>query len=335
MRGSAGSQSARAVGAQATVTVHSSPRGARAPSPTAKVDNVKRLLTAILSAAALAVAGFSAPAAAQTPAPRAPATDTLAKLKATKQINVAVSADSFPLSFIKDRGDPIGYSIDLCKRVIVQLGRAAGVPDLKTTWIPGTVSERIAMVASGKADLDCANTTATLSRMQDVDFSSLIFLETGGLLVKDGGPVRQFVDLSGRSIGVISGTTTETRLDALLKQRLINAKVTRVKDGNEALALLEKGSLDAFASDKVKLVGLAVQAKDPKSLAILGEDLSIEPLAFAVPRGDSAFRLEVNRALTQIYVGGELESIFMAWLGPIGRPSGMLAAMYLLNAIPQ
>jgi ABC-type amino acid transport substrate-binding protein len=296
---------------------------------------VKRLLTAILSAAALAVAGFSAPAAAQTPAPRAPATDTLAKLKATKQINVAVSADSFPLSFIKDRGDPIGYSIDLCKRVIVQLGRAAGVPDLKTTWIPGTVSERIAMVASGKADLDCANTTATLSRMQDVDFSSLIFLETGGLLVKDGGPVRQFVDLSGRSIGVISGTTTETRLDALLKQRLINAKVTRVKDGNEALALLEKGSLDAFASDKVKLVGLAVQAKDPKSLAILGEDLSIEPLAFAVPRGDSAFRLEVNRALTQIYVGGELESIFMAWLGPIGRPSGMLAAMYLLNAIPQ
>jgi ABC-type amino acid transport substrate-binding protein len=300
-----------------------------------EVDHVKRLLAVILSAAALAVAGFSASAAAQTPAPRAPATDTLAKLKATKQINVAVSADSFPLSFIKDKGDPIGYSIDLCKRVIVQLGRAAGVPDLKTNWIPGTVSERIAMVASGKADLDCANTTATLTRMQDVDFSSLIFLETGGLLVKEGGPVQKFVDLSGRTIGVISGTTTETRVDALLKQRLINAKVTRVKDGNEALALLEKGALDAFASDKVKLVGLAVQAKDPKSLAILGEDLSIEPLAFAVPRGDSSFRLEVNRALTQVYMGGELESIFMAWLGPIGRPSGMLGAMYLLNAIPQ
>jgi glutamate/aspartate transport system substrate-binding protein len=297
---------------------------------------VKRFLTAILSAAAIVVASFAAPAAAQAPAPRAPATDTLAKLKATKQINVAVSADSFPLSFIKDnKGDPVGYSIDLCKRVIVQLGRAAGVPDLKTNWIPGTVSERIAMVASGKADIDCANTTATLTRMQDVDFSSLIFLESGGLLVKDGGSVKQFADLAGRSIGVISGTTTETRVDALLKQRLINAKVTRVKDGNEAVALLEKGSLDAFASDKVKLVGLAVQAKDPKALAILGEDLSIEPLAFALPRGDSSFRLEVNRALTQVYVGGELESIFMAWLGPIGRPSGVLAAMYLLNAIPQ
>ena len=63
--------------------------------------------------------------------------------------------------------------------------------------------------------------------------------------------------------------------------------------------------------------------------------MSFEPLAFAVPRGDSAFRLEVNRALTQVYVGGELEGIYKTWLGPIGRPSGVLAEMYLLNAIPQ
>jgi ABC-type amino acid transport substrate-binding protein len=85
----------------------------------------------------------------------------------------------------------------------------------------------------------------------------------------------------------------------------------------------------------VKLVGLAVQSKNPKGLAILGEDLSFEPIAFAVPRGDSAFRLEVNRALTQIYIGGEIEGIFMTWLGLIGRPSGILSAMYLLYAIPQ
>jgi ABC-type amino acid transport substrate-binding protein len=295
---------------------------------------VKRLLAAVVSVLAFAAAALAVPAAAQSS--RAPATDTLAKLKATKQINVAVSADSFPLSFIKDnKGDPIGYSIDLCKKVIAQLSRATGVGDLKTNWIPGTVSERIQMVASGRADIDCANTTATLSRMQDVDFSSLIFLETSGLLVKDGGPVKSFTDLAGKSVAVISGTTTETRLDQLLKQRLVNAKVVKVKDGPEAIAMLEKGTIDAFMSDKVKLVGLAVQAKDPKSLAILGDDLSVEPLAFALPRGDSSFRLEVNRALTQVYIGGELEAIFMAWLGPIGRPTGMLAAMYLLNSIPQ
>jgi ABC-type amino acid transport substrate-binding protein len=312
----------------------SHPFGATAPSSTAEVDHVKRFLAAVLSALAFATAGLAVPAAAQSSRP--PATDTLAKLKATRQINVAVSADSFPLSFIKDnKGDPVGYSIDLCKKVIASLSRATGVPDLKTNWVPGTVSERIAMVASGRADIDCANTTATLTRMQDVDFSSLIFLETGGILVKDGGPVKSFGDIAGKSVAVIGGTTTETRLDQLLKQKMINAKVVKVKDGPEAIGMLEKGTIDAFVSDKVKLVGLAVQAKDPKSLAILGEDLSVEPLAFALPRGDSPFRLEVNRALTQVYLGGELEPIFMAWLGPIGRPTGMLAAMYLLNSIPQ
>ena len=200
--------------------------------------------------------------------------------------------------------------------------------------IVGTVAERIAMVASGKADIDCANTTATQTRMEDVDFSSLIFLDGGGFLVK-GTALQKFADFGGKNIGVIAGTTTEARLDAALKQRLVNANVTKVKDGNEGLAMLESGSLDAFASDKIKLIGLAVQAKDPKPLAILADDLSIEPLAFSLPRGDSAMRLEVNRALTQVYIDGSIETIFNQWLGALGRPSGLLASMYLLNVIPK
>jgi len=319
-------------------------------------DHVTRLLFALFSAATFAAIGFAGPAAAQAPAPKptpaksaqstaqsktaavAPATaqrDTLAKLKETRQITVAVSGDSLPFSFINDKREPDGYSIDLCKRVIASLGRAVGVPDLKVTWVVGTVAERIAMVASGKADIDCANTTATLSRMKDVDFSSLIFIESGGVVVRESAKIEKLADLGGKNIGVIGGTTTETRLNALLADRMINAKVTKLRDGNEGIAMLESGSLDAFASDKVKLVGLALQAKDPKALAMMPEDISIEPLAFALPRGDSSFRLEVNRALTRVYTGSELDAIFNPWLGPLGRPSGMLAAMYLLNSIPQ
>ncbi len=171
--------------------------------------------------------------------------------------------------------------------------------------------------------------------MRDVDFSSLVFIESGGLLVKESSRIQKLGDLTGKTVGVIAGTTTETRLSALLKERLVNAKVTRLRDGNEGVAMLETGFLDAFASDKVKLVGLALQAKDPKALTLLAEDISVEPLAFALPRGDSALRLEVNRALTQVYASGAIEAIFRQWLGPLGRPSGLLAAMYLLNAIPQ
>ena len=99
--------------------------------------------------------------------------------------------------------------------------------------------------------------------------------------------------------------------------------------------MLESGAVAGFASDKIKLIGLAAQAKDPKVFALLAEDLSFEPYAFMVPRNDSAFRLEVNKALTQVYLSGEIDQIFQKWLGKLGRPSGLLAAMYVLNSIPQ
>jgi ABC-type amino acid transport substrate-binding protein len=93
--------------------------------------------------------------------------------------------------------------------------------------------------------------------------------------------------------------------------------------------------VDAYASDKIKLVGLALQAKEPAKLALVAEDLSFEPYALALPRNDSALRLEVNKALTQVYLSGDIEVIFAQWLGKLGRPTGLLAVMYLLNSIPE
>jgi len=261
--------------------------------------------------------------------------DTLAKIKSAKSINVAFSGDSLPFSYVETNNQPAGYSIDLCKRVIAALGRVTGVPDLKVNWIVDTVPNRIAMVASGKADMECANTTQSQTRLKDVDFSNLIFVDGGGFLVRADSDINGFSDLAGKSVAVTTGTTTEMRLAQMLKQRLIDAKVVQVKDGVEGVALLESGAVAGFASDKIKLVGLAAQAKNPKAFALLSEDLSFEPYAFMLPRNDSAFRLEVNRALTQVYLSGEIDPIFTKWLGPLGRPSGLLAAMYLLNAIPE
>jgi glutamate/aspartate transport system substrate-binding protein len=260
---------------------------------------------------------------------------TLAKIKAAKAINVAYSADSLPFSFDGPNKTPAGFSIDLCKRAIAQIGRAVGEPNLKVNWLAGSVTERLQMVATGRADLECANTTQTLSRLANVDFSNLIFIDGGGLLVKAGAPINQVADLAGKRVGVVKGTTTEARLNDTLRLRLINATVVVVADANAGLAMLEAGTLDAYAGDKIKLVGLAVQAKEPAKLALVAEDLSFEPYAFALPRFDSALRLEVNRALTQVYVGGDIERIYAEWLGKLGQPTGLLSAMYLLNAIPE
>jgi glutamate/aspartate transport system substrate-binding protein len=284
---------------------------------------VKSVLVVCIAAALAATA-----ATAQTASP------TLTRIKAAKAINVAFSGDSLPFSFVGPDNQPAGYSIDICKRVIAQIGRVVGEPNLKVNWMVGNVTDRLAMVASGKADLECANTTETLTRLASVDFSNLIFVDGGGFLVTTDSTFNKLSDMAGKKIAVQRGTTTETRLRDTLQRRLVNAIVVPIGDASEGTALLESGGVDAFAGDKIKLVGLAAQAKDPKKLAMLAEDLSFEPYGLAIPRNDSAYRLEVNRALTQVYMGGDIEQIFGQWLGKLGRPSSLLAAMYLLNSIP-
>jgi ABC-type amino acid transport substrate-binding protein len=136
-------------------------------------------LPPLLRAAALG----AAPAAAQSSA--APAVpDTLAKIRAAKQINVAYSGDSRPFSFAGDGNRPAGYSIDLGKRVIAHIGRTVGVADLKVNWMAAPVAERLEMVRTGKADLDCANTTASLSRMRRVDAKVVKLADAGDGLAK-------------------------------------------------------------------------------------------------------------------------------------------------------
>ena len=261
------------------------------------------------------------------------AADTLARIKAAKAINVAYSPDSIPFSFT-DKAGPAGYSIDICKRVIAQVGRRVGTPNLKVNWMPGQTAERLKMVASGKADLECGNTTQTLARMANVDFSSLVFLEMGGLVSRVDAKVDHLGDMGGRKIVVLKGTTTEARLRDALQAKLINAEVVAVNDAAEGVAKLDAGEADAYAGDRIKLLGLVSQAKDPSRFVFLDEAISYEPYALALPRNDSAFRLEVNRALSQLYRGGEIVTIYAAWLGSLGQPPDLIKAMYVLQAIP-
>lgn len=283
----------------------------------------------------LALALFATVALATSLAHAQTAPNTLGKIKAAKVINVAFAGDSLPFSWVNSANQPTGYSIDLCTRVIAQIGRTVGEPNLKVNWLVGGAADRVQMVASGKADLECGNTTQTLTRLAVVDFSNLIFVDGGGFLVTSGSTINKISEMGGMKIAVLKGTTTEARLTLQLSRRLVNATIIPIAEGMEGVAMLEAGAVDAYAGDKIKLIGLAAQSKDPGKLALLAEELSFEPYAFALPRNDSAFRLEVNRALTQIYLSPEIDTIFTQWLGRLGRPSGLLAAMYLLNAIPE
>src|SRR5262249_7714289 len=149
----------------------------------------------------------------------------------------------------------------------------------------------------GKIDIECGSTTASLARQEQVDFSLMTFVDGGSFLTTSDANLKSVPDLAGKRVGVAPGTTTEKALKEFLKTEFINAQTVPVKDHAEGLALLEAGKVDAYASDKGILIGLAASSKDPKKFSIANMLFSYEPYGFMVRRNDAAFRLVVNRAL--------------------------------------
>jgi glutamate/aspartate transport system substrate-binding protein len=260
---------------------------------------------------------------------------TLKKIKDSGTITLGYREQSVPFSFKGSDGTPAGYSVDLCKSVATAVQQQLGLQKLDVKWVPVTVETRIPAVVRGAIDLECGSTTNTLSRQEQVDFSHMTFVDGGSLLVKTTGKLASFQDLAGKKIGVIPGTTTETALKAALQKALVNAQVTPVKDHREGLTGVEGGTLDAYASDRVILIGLAVTAQDPSQFAIADTYLSYEPYGLMLRRGDAAFRLTVNRALSQLYRSGEVVQIYGRWFGKLGAPGNLLIAMYALHALPE
>lgn len=259
----------------------------------------------------------------------------LKKIAATKTITIAYRADATPFSFTDEAKQVGGFSIDLCKRVVNLIEGQLKLQGLQVKWHPVTTQSRFDAVAKGQADMECGSSTVTLSRLKQVDFSSYIFVESTGLLVKAATGARALSDLSGKKIAVVAGTTNERAVNTQLTQRKLNATVVPFKNRDEAFAALEEGKVDAFASDKLLLLGVASKAKDQKSLAILADELSFEPYGIVLPRGDADFRLAVNSALSQIYGSGEITEIFNRWFGMFGNPGAVTKIMYLLGTIPE
>jgi ABC-type amino acid transport substrate-binding protein len=259
----------------------------------------------------------------------------LKKIADTKTVTIAYRADATPFSFTDEKHQVVGFSIDLCKRIVNSIERQIKVPNLQIKWVAVGSQTRFDAVSKGQADMECGASTVTLSRMKQVDFSSYIFVETTGLMVKAASGARTLTDLSGKKIAVISGTTNERAVNEQLKRLQITATVVPMKTRDEAFALLDDGKADAFASDKLLLLGAALKAKEPKSLAILDDQLSFEPYGIVLPRGDASFRLAVNTGLSQIYGSGEIADIFNRWFAGLGRPSSIIEAAYALGMIPE
>jgi ABC-type amino acid transport substrate-binding protein len=259
---------------------------------------------------------------------------TLKKIRDAKTITIAYRTDALPFSFEENK-QPAGYTVDLCKRVVASLEQQLKVQPLAVKWVAATSQNRMELVQKRQADMECGSTTATLSRMETVDFSSPVFVDTTGLLVRKASGAKAFSGLAGRRIAVVTGTTNQRAVDAAMKKQLVSATVVQVKNRDEGVAALEAGSVDAFAGDKILLIGLAGKVKDPSQYELLADDLGFEPYAIVLPRGDASFRLAVNRALARIYSSDAIIEVFRGAFGPNAAPSPALVIMYGLNSFPE
>lgn len=257
----------------------------------------------------------------------------LDQITQTKTIKVAYRTDAAPFSFLKDN-EPAGYTVDICKFVVASLERRLNIQGVKTEWVPVTTQNRLDAIANGAADMECGATTVTLGRMKQVDFSSLVFVQSTGLITKTSSGIKRAADLIGKKVAVISGTTNEQAVNTVNERVQLKLTVVTVKDRSEGISVLESGAADAFAGDKILLA--AAQYQNPQGLLMLPDDLSIEPYAIVLPADDRNFRIAVNAGLAEMYRRGAIVSIYQKWLSNVGlEPGALLEALFMLGALPE
>jgi len=261
---------------------------------------------------------------------------TLEKIERTGEFLIGYRTDSSPLSYENAQGEPSGYSVDLCRRIAASVNAHFSDKDIETKFVRITSDERLSAVVDGKIDIECGSTTITLSRQERVDFSLPTFVTGGSVLSLATSGVQTMSDLAGKRVGVEKDTTTVEELRNYLKESLIDAEVVIVDDRMAGMERLNRGGIDAFASDQIVLIGQVIEAANPKRYSLVNEIFSFEPYGFVVRRNDADFRLLVNRAIAQLYRSGEEADIFYRWIGRIGiGVPPIMAAMYQLNGLPE
>lgn len=258
---------------------------------------------------------------------------SLARIAQTQTLKLGYREDAQPFSFKAPDGKPAGYSVSLCQRVVASLQSQLQLAKLDVQWVPVTASTRMQAVNDGSVDIECGSTTRTLSREQQVDFSNTIWVEGASFVTLASSSLNRAADLNGKRVGVISGTTTDAVLKSLAARGVAPVFVP-IQTHTEGIAAVREGRVDAYATDRLILVGEVLGKPTSVAFKLSDDYLSIEPYALMMRR-DADLRLAVNRALAQTYRSGEIIEVFRQSFPPGARPSSLVEAAYVLNALSE
>lgn len=284
--------------------------------------------TSVILAAALA-AGSALPTTAQE------LTGKLAKIAEAGEIVIGHRESSVPFSYLDENQQPVGYSIDLCMKVVEAVEETVG-KDVEVRYVPVNPKTRIALMANGTIDLECGSTTNNLTRQEQVEYLPTTFITGTKILTRKDSGIQSVDDLDGKAIALAQGTTNERAVKAAVEEKGLDVKILPVRDHAEGMLALETDRVDAYSTDHILLFGLISKAKNPDDFAVVGDFLSFDPYAIMVPRNDSAFELAGKQALAALFRSGEIDAIYEKWFGPMGvEQTDLLKAAFQIQALPE
>jgi glutamate/aspartate transport system substrate-binding protein len=242
----------------------------------------------------------------------AQANDTIAKAKASGVITMGVRDSSGALSYTLGDGKYTGYHYEICQHVIADLEKAVG-KKLEVKYVPVTSQNRIPLVQNGTVDIECGSTTNNATRQKDVSFLVTAFVEEVRIAVKANSGITAIAQLNGKNVATTTGTTSVQTLRKNERATGVDFKEIFGKDHSDSFLLLESGRADAFVMDGSILAGNIATAKNPADFKIVGEVLSVEPIAIMVRKDDVAFKKLGDDSIKAMMKSGEIAKLYDKW----------------------
>ncbi|MRV72976.1 transporter substrate-binding domain-containing protein [Duganella sp. FT92W] len=249
---------------------------------------------------------------------------TLAKIKKSGTITLGVRDGSVPFSYLDDKQQYQGYSIELCMKVVTALQKQLGLTELKVAMNPVTSANRIPLMANGTIDLECGSTTNNLERQQQVAFAPTMFVVANRLMAKKSSNIHTLADMKGKTLVATAGTSTLKQMTILNKEQNLGMNIIVGKDHPESFLMVETGRAVAEANDDILLAAQRANSKTPGDYEITSEALSVEPYGIMMRKGDAAFKKVVDDALVRVYKSGDdMQRLYHKWfMSPI-PPKGI------------
>jgi glutamate/aspartate transport system substrate-binding protein len=256
---------------------------------------------------------------------------TLKKIKDSGSITLGHRESSFGFSYTDGSGKPIGYSIDICMRIVEAIKAETKLPKIEIKYQTVTSQNRIPLVANGTVDIECGSTTNLVERQKQVAFSPDIFRYNVRMATRADSGIRSIADLQGKSVVTTTGTTSFRLLREADKGKQLEVTQLSGKDHSDSFLLVESGRAAAFVLDDILLAGLIANAKNPKEFVITGESLRTENQSLMLRKDDPEFKALVDRVVGGMMKSGEMETLYNKWfMAPI--PPKNININYPLNA---